>query len=517
MSKNLFNLILIAVILFSNALFLEVNAIKIVSEEQQVEQEKEITLADMFNYFWKLYDSKIPDTYKYIDLKITWIDKNDELYANLQKLVYVDIIKNNPVKLNRYKKINAYNFYSFVEKNYNIKLVKDEDISEYKIRKAIFKDFENIDIQINLIKNSFKLDSNSFILNDKKVIFEDVYSTLTKNHYLRDELNKNEMIINATKALAEWTGDKYTVYFPPVDNKTFNEALTWEYQWIWAYVDMEKPWEFKIVSPIPGSPAESSWLKWWDIVIKVDEFEILDTHSVWEIVSRIKWPAWTEVVLTINRNDDIFEITVIRDKIIIKEVVSKKINSSTLYIQMKFFWPHISKEFWESLEILKTDKNIKKIIFDLRWNWWGYLWEVSNVLSYFVPKMEPTAKVKYYNSTQNYYSRWFNDIDFSEYKLITLQNWWTASASEIFIWTLKDYFPETTIIWEQSYGKGSVQTIKSYRDGSSLKYTIAKWYTWKNEIWIDWIWITPDILLKMEKYWVDEKEDIQLQKAIRLR
>jgi carboxyl-terminal processing protease len=325
------------------------------------------------------------------------------------------------------------------------------------------------------------------------------------------------MVSEATKALAEATWDKYTVYFPPVDNKDFNEGLNWEYEWIGAYVDMEKPWKFKIVSPLPDSPAEDAWLKWWDIVTHVNKEEITEKQSIKEIVSLIKWKTWTTVLLTIKRWSEIFDVKVKRTHITIKEVEAKKLNRSTYYIQMKFFWPTIAEEFEKSLELLKTDKSIKKIIFDLRWNGWGYLDQVSYILWSFVPKWEKTAVVKYYKSSQNYYSKWYDDIDFSNYKLIVLENGWTASASEIFIGTLKDYFPKTTVIWEKSYGKGSVQTIKTYKDGSSLKYTIAKWYTWKTETGIDWIWINPDIEIKMETYWVDEVDDKQLQKAIRLR
>ena len=492
------------------------NAIQIVTTKINTTQNNEISMWDMFNFFWSLYDSKIPETYKYIKLNIKGVEENTKLYESLQKLIYVDKVNNSDITLNSYKKINAYSFYSFAEKNYDISFIKESEIQKLKERKAIYKDFDEIKNKINIVKNTFELDVESNWILNKKEIFWDVYNTLSRNHYNRDTLDKSVMIDEAIKALAEWTGDKYTVYFPPVDNKSFTEALTGEYEWIGAYVDMEKPWEFKIVSPIADSPAEAAGLKWGDIVLKVDGKEILETNSISEIVSWIKWPAWTEVVLTIKRLSKVFDVKVSRAKIIVKEVESKKLNSSTLYIQMKFFGPSVSKEFAESLEILKTDNKIKKIIFDLRWNGGWYLGEVSNILWHFVPKMEPTAKVKYYSSTQNYYSKWFDDIDFSKYKLVVLENGWTASASEIFIGTLKDYFPETTIIWEQSYWKWSVQTIKTYRDGSSLKYTIARWYTWKNEIWIDWVWITPDITIKMEKYWVPENQDLQLQRAIKL-
>lgn len=517
MFKKSFSLMLILIFSLSNFLVLDANAIKIVSKEYSEQLNKDISLWDMFNYFWELYDWKIPDSYKYIDVKISWVKKDSKLYNNIQKLIYVNVLNNRDVYLNIYKKINAYNFYTFAWKNFNTNLILDSEIKGLKSRNAIVSDFDKINNKLKVNVNSFEFRDNLSNINKKKEIFSDVYNTLSNKYYWRDSLDKTKMISEATKALAESTWDKFTKYFPPVDNKSFNEALTWKYEWIWAYVDMEKPGEFKIISPISGSPAESAWLKWWDVVLKVDDKKITEKNWINEVISWIKWPAWTEVKLTIQRWKNIFDIIVKRDSIVIKEIDAKKINSNTLYIKMKFFWPNISKEFKDSLEILKTDKNIKKIIFDLRWDWGWYLNQVSDILSNFVPEWESTAIVKYYDWNQNYKSRWYDDIDFSKYKLITLQNWWTASASEIFIWTLKDYYPDITIIWEQSYWKGSVQTIKQYRDGSSLKYTIAKWYTWKTENWIDWIWIKPDILMKMEKYWVPENKDLQLQKALKLK
>jgi carboxyl-terminal processing protease len=107
--------------------------------------------------------------------------------------------------------------------------------------------------------------------------------------------------------------------------------------------------------------------------------------------------------------------------------------------------------------------------------------------------------------------------NFSDKEIVILINSGTASASEILAWTLKDYFPErVTIIWEKSFWKGSVQTQRYYRDGSALKYTIARWYTWKSEKWIDWIGIEPDMPLIFDQaLWKEKQIDNQLQEAIK--
>ena len=486
-----------------------------------------VSILEVFSSFASYYEWKIPKSYKYIDLKITWVNKKSKLYSDLQKLVYVDILPNKSFRLKANSKLSAYSLYKLTEKLFKVNLVSADNIKYLKYRKANKNDLIYLKRVLNKNKKSeekkdlekneileIKWNNNSQLYKQKQEIFNDVYKTIKSSHYDRKTISDIDLIEWATRWLADWTWDKFTTYFPPVENKDFQESLDWNFEWIGSYVEMEKPWVLKIVSPISGSPSEKAGLKWWDIILKADWKKILKTTSLREAISWIKWPKWTIVNLTIYRNWKVLEIKVIRDKIVIKEVEYKKLDSKTFYIKMTIFWANISWEFKESLEALKKEKWIKKIIFDLRNNWGGYLDQVSDMLWHFVPKWQPTAVVKYLNWEQNYYSKGYNLIDFSKYQIVILQNGWTASASEIFIWTVKDYFPDTTIIWEQSYWKGSVQTIKSYKDGSSFKYTVARWFTGKSQTGINWIWITPDIDLefdfdRLKKY----NKDNQLEKA----
>jgi len=108
-------------------------------------------------------------------------------------------------------------------------------------------------------------------------------------------------------------------------------------------------------------------------------------------------------------------------------------------------------------------------------------------------------------------------LDLNKYEVVILQNGGSASASEIFTGTIKDYFPNTTIIWEQSFGKWSVQTLKNYYDGSTLKLTTAKWFTGKTRTTIEWVGITPDIVVPYDlEKWTKLKIDNQLKQALDL-
>jgi carboxyl-terminal processing protease len=281
---------------------------------------------------------------------------------------------------------------------------------------------------------------------------------------------------------------------------------------------MEKPWKFMIISPITDSPAYNAGLKGWDQVTHVDWKEVLPENSAKEVISWIKWPKWTKVLLTIKRNTKTLDIEVTRDKIVIKDIETEQVNYNTFLISIRSFWPYVSDNFKEALTELSENKRIKKVIIDLRNNWGGYLDQVADMLSYLVPEGEPTAIIKYLEWNHVFKSSGYELINFSDYKIVILQNSGTASASEILAGTIKDYYPETTLLWEQSYGKWSVQRMKEYRDGSLLKYTIARWYTGWSQTSIDQIWLTPDVLLEFDSEAYEKYEtDNQLKHAIKLR
>jgi len=513
--KKLIVLILISQIFLFDLSFVNAeNTIKITTSQSS---NRDATRAEVFSFLSNYLLSNLPKSYEYIDLKYTDVKKWTKLYSNLQKLVYVDALPNKELKINSLNKMSSFEFYNILKSVSWLNFINDENKTSLKLKNVTVKDFLVVNAIISNVKTENTSSNNSLNLNlsdeeNKKFqILLDVYSILLSWHYDSKIFQKDSLIYSAIEWLANWTWDQYTTFFPPVEAINFSESLAWEFEWIWAYIDMETPWVLKIVSPLSGSPAEKAWLKWWDIVLKVDEKEITKTMWVNEAVSYIKWPAWTEVKLTILRWKETFEIKVTREKIVIHDVETKVIDGTVFYIKIRMFWDKVFTEFQNALEELEKTPWITKVVIDLRNNPGGYLDKVTNMLSYFVPKWEPTAVVKYPAWEYKYYSYWYAWPDTKKYSFYLMWNSWTASASEIMIWTLKDYFPEMTFVWEKTYWKWSVQTIKDYYDGSSLKYTIARWYTWKNEIWIDKVWIKPDVDLPLDQTWALEGKDNQLQ------
>lgn len=475
---------------------------------------EKVTVWDIFNYFAKYYTS-VPESYKYITVNYKDVVKWSELETSLQKLMYLDLIKNPKILIHKEKELNSWSFYRLAEKVLKINITDKETKEELEKRNTTYNDLYTVTglVWEKTIKLPIKNDNGN--LYQKLEILNDVYSTITNEHYNKENLDEWSMIDWAISWIASGTKDKHTVYFPPLESENFQDALAWDYEWIWAYVDMEQPWSVRILSPIPWSPSEKAWLKWWDLITKVDWKEITKDNSLNEVITWIKWPKWSTVTLTINRKWEILEIKVIRERIIINDIESEVLNWNTYYIQIKSFWEHVSDDFKKSLLNLKEQNNINRIVIDLRNNWGWYLTEVAEMLSYFVKEWQTTAIVKYHDSEKNYTSKWYDLIDFSKYKIVILQNSWTASASEILIWTLKDYYPNIILVWENTFGKWSVQVMKNYIDWSLLKYTIAKWFTWLTGTWIDWVGIKPTEKIELDlenfnKNWVDN----QLNKAL---
>lgn len=531
--KKLLSILLIQSVLITSVLANEVKTINISNDSWKIstnwisikinksnteDENKEITRKELFNFYANYFKSVIPESYKYIKLEYTDVLEWTEVYDSLQILVYYNLLENKKSRVYPLSGLSAYGLYSLSERILWLELLKLKDKEELQLNYANQNDLKFINQAFQDKLKILNVWSDSKSITIKKEIFQDVYNVLSEEHYQKDEFSETQLLDRAIQWLTEATLDKHTTYFPPTQNKNFQSSLSWEFEWIWAYVEMVKPGIFMVISPIKNAPAYNAWIKWGDQIIKVDDKEVLAENSSEEVISWIKWKKWTTVLITIKRADQILEFNVIRDTIVIDDITTEVISSDTFLISISSFWQNVSENFKEALVELSEQKRIKKVIIDLRNNGGWYLDQVADMLSYIVPKWKNTAVIKTLNWDTSYKSDWYELVNFNDYRIIILQNWSTASASEILAGTIKDYFPDTTLLGEQSYGKWSVQRLKQYDDGSLLKYTIAKWYTGWNEISIDGIWLTPDILLEFDtEDYQEYNNDNQLNKAIKLK
>lgn len=346
----------------------------------------------------------------------------------------------------------------------------------------------------------------------------EVYKIIKNNNYDSEGIKKDELVESSVKWLVEWLWDKHSEYMTSTEATKFNEVLSWDFEWIWAVVQKNELWVL-IDRIIKWSPAKKYWLKSWDIIIKANE-EKLEWLDLFDAVWKIKWPAWTKVILEILRSgeSDILKIEVIREKIKIPSVESELYEEQNIwYISINMFWEDTSLEFFKAIKELK---NTKWLIIDLRYNWGWYLQSATEILSNLIESWKPLVITKYKEDYLNMTYPSINNWDIYDWKIVILINESSASASEITAWALKDY-KKAILVWKKSYGKWSVQKPFLLKDWSMLKLTIAKWFT-PNDINIDHEWIIPDIEIDFEKQdytpeeWKEEEfvpYDRQLEEA----
>ncbi len=355
-----------------------------------------------------------------------------------------------------------------------------------------------------------KIDLFKFKNNDLDLKrFWSVYDIIKSNYYWVDWIDKEKLIDWAIAWLVKSLWDKHSEFFTTKDTLQFNQTLSWDFEWIWAVVKKMPLW-IEIERIIKWSPAKKYWIKEKDIILKANNIELKDL-SLYNAVDKIKWPAWTNVVLNIIRQweKDLLNINVIRAKIKIPSVSSKILKKSNIwYIELNMFWQNTSVDFEKELSKMQDTVGL---IIDLRNNGWGYLQSAVEILSRFIKNWKIVVKTKYRDSFFDVVYRSVNSWKIYDKKIVVIINSSSASASEITAWALKDY-KKAIIVWVKSYWKWSVQQPFSLKDKSMVKLTIAKWFT-PNGKNIDKEWIIPDIEIKFKKEDFKKQYDRQLEES----
>ncbi|MFA6090926.1 MAG: S41 family peptidase [Candidatus Gracilibacteria bacterium] len=472
-------------------------------------------------YFNSIGDYEgIPESYKYIALNYKNIDPDTPLYKALQKGVYMGFFKNLSVNLKTTELATNGQFTRAMESNLGQKIELSSTGSSITLKTIL----DTLSTLYNgpVISNSGVIDTGS-IMNEINIgtfypittvsnfaILNDIYEKLKYNHYDSQKLQDDVLIQGAAKGMADASGDKYTAYFPPVESKNFQDELSGEFEGIGAYIDMPKPGELHIISPMSGTPAEKSGLKGGDVITKINDGLVTETTTLQEAINNIKGPRGTTVKLHVKRGTEELDFTITRAKITINYVEYKKLINGDQYIKITTFGAGVNDAFTQALTAISKDSGNEKLIIDLRNNPGGSLDEVARMLNFFVPKGQSTVHIKYKNTVSEIQSEGQDIINLTRRKIVILINGGSASASEIMAGTIKDYLGDNIrIIGEKSYGKGSVQSLDGYVDGSSFKYTIAKWFTGKTQTGIDGVGIKPDLEVKFdEKLWKDTMNSI---------
>lgn len=347
--------------------------------------------------------------------------------------------------------------------------------------------------------------------------FELVDAILREDYYYPENINSWLMIQDAVKAYVDAIDDPYTVYMDAEENSGFMSDLEWEdhFEWIGAVVS-KKDYYVLIEEVIKNAPAYKAWIKPLDRIIKIGDDYVQDM-PLDEAVNKMRWPAWSTVEITLERDlwdeTEILKIGVIRDKIDIPSVTSEifKIWEQKIwYVEISTIWEETENIFKKEIKELK-DEWIDGIILDLRWNWWWYLDIWVQIASHFMPKWQlvVSAKYRWYADT-NYYSKWYWDLEWM--KTVVLIDWLTASAWEIIALALQEQV-WATLLWTTTFWKWTIQTIYPFDDWDSLKYTVWAWYP-PSDRNINELWVDPDIVVEFDAdAYINDDIDNQLEEA----
>lgn len=435
----------------------------------------------------------MPNSYTSIVPKFTNIPVKSSLYTLLQKAIYLDVFPNAKMALPLRQNITESQATAIIHRAFPSIATGDQNkfiTMDWLVKTSL--SLQNMQIQ-QLLPSTKNSVPNDFL--SQWELYKDVLDKLHTKYYFQSWLNQTGLLYGAIQGMVKWLNDPYTSFFPPAEANQFEDQLQGEFFGIGAYVDMEQAGVFIITATIDGSPAQKAGLLPQDRIVQVDDHVIDEKVSLSQAVQRVKWPAGTEVSLKYFRGSKLLTTKVTRAKIVVPNIESKVYTGDknpVCLVSLRLFDTRIARDFNQIIGTLSS-QHCSKYIFDLRNNPGGSLQEVVDMLDYFVPSKSPIVAVKTRTDEQILFAWPTVYPKLTGENIRILINKWSASASEIFAGVVREYVPGALLVGTQSYGKWSVQNLESYDDGSLLKYTVAKRYTWKKDINIDGIWFTPDV------------------------
>jgi carboxyl-terminal processing protease len=364
-------------------------------------------------------------------------------------------------------------------------------------------------ILLTFLKQSFSDNSEIY----KKIdLFGEVLEKINKEYV--DEIDQSKSMDSAINGLLQ-SLDPYSAYMSPENFGNMQTETSGEFGGLGIEVGMEAG-VVKVITPIDNTPASKAGLKAGDYIVKINDTQV-QGKSLTEAVDLMRGPVGSSIEITVRRRGVkkalIFNIT--REIIEVQSVKLELMDNNVGYIRLTSFNENSSSQIKEKISNLKKDNKLKGYILDLRNNPGGLLSQAIRISDFFLENGE-IVSTKSRKTSEN--RKWFakkGDL-INGQTLIVLINYGSASAAEIVAGALKDH-KRAIILGENSYGKGSVQSIIPLKNKGAIRLTIAKYYLPSGKS-ISEIGVTPDInvIEESEDFKINTETDNQLKFALKL-
>ena len=329
-----------------------------------------------------------------------------------------------------------------------------------------------------------------------------------------DEIDQAQSMDAAINGLLQ-SLDPYSAYMTPESFESMQTETSGEFGGLGIEVGMEAG-VVKVISPIDNTPASKAGLKAGDYIVKINDTQV-QGKSLTEAVELMRGPVGSSIEITVRRRGEkkalIFNIT--REIIEVQSVKFELLENNIGYIRLTSFNENSSSQVKEKIKKLNNNKKLKGYILDLRNNPGGLLSQAIKISDFFLDNGE-IVSTKSRQPSEN--RKWFaKKGDLTDGKtVLVLINYGSASAAEIVAGALKDH-KRAIIVGENSYGKGSVQSIIPLKNRGAIRLTIAKYYLPSGKS-ISEVGVTPDIEVVegSDDFKINSETDNQLNFAIKL-
>ena len=351
-------------------------------------------------------------------------------------------------------------------------------------------------------------------LYEKIDLFGEVLENIKEDYV--EEVDQAEMMDSAINGVLQ-SLDPYSAYMSPELFKEMQTDTRGEFGGLGIEIGMEAG-VVKVISPIDDTPAAIAGIKAGDYIVKIGK-EQVQGKSLMEAVKLMRGPVGTSIDLTVRRKNvkKTLEFKIKRKVIEVQSVSSKIVGKEKklAYIRLKSFNQNSDKQVLESIKKFEKNSKIEGYVFDLRNNPGGLLNKAINITDFFLDDGEiVSTKGRRISETRKFFARKGDEIQGKP--IVVIINNGSASASEIFAGALKDH-KRAIILGENSYGKGSVQSVIPLNNGGGIRLTISKYYLPSGKS-ISEVGVTPDIFVEetINDFKINSEKDNQLNYAIKL-